>query len=81
MRDIAPDATTCVPRKRLSRTLDMPEFRCCLFELERLNLTHPGCPRPEPTTGKNRFFAAECVLSFGAGGPFRFGATLAQPEL
>mgnify|MGYP001761559198 CR=1 FL=1 len=40
----------------------MPEFRCCLFVLARLNLVLAA-----PCTGKKRFFAPECDLSFNLG--------------
>lgn len=40
----------------------MLEFRCCLFVLARLNLGLEA-----PITGKKRFFAPECDLSFSLG--------------
>lgn len=60
MRETAPVATTCWPRRRLRCVRDMPELRCCLFECARFNF---GVPRDEPWMGKKRFFVAECVLS------------------
>lgn len=79
IRETGPDETTCVPDKRFRRTRDMPELRCCLFELVRLNLIESGLPRPEPITGKNRFFAAECDFSLVRGAEGRgAAATIAE---
>lgn len=63
MRDTGPWDTTLVPFRRCRRTRDMPELRCCLFELFRLNFIATGLPLAEPSTGKKRFLAPEWDLS------------------
>ena len=63
MRDTGPFDTTLLPARRLRRTRDMPEFRCCLLALPRVNFIVTALPFAEPMTGKKRFFAPECDLS------------------
>ena len=72
---MAPPETIVVPPSRFSRTRDMPEFRCCLFGIVRLNLIDAALPREVPCTGKKRFLVPVCVLSLCLTPPLRFAAS------